>query len=523
LLGVCGLVLLAACFNLGNVLLGRAVLRRHEFAVRRALGISQGRLVRLLATETTLVGLMAAAVGLGVGVVVAKALAALPQFYLGLATLTTPFDSSASLDLRFFGSTLTLGVLLSLLFGLVPLLLHLRRQPLEGLRGRSSRWRLAQLRFPARQGILALQIALSVALAITAGLYARSFLEATRVTTPYDAPESLLVARLRPGGMNAETREAFFASLEDRLERHPEVIASAMASSPPYQAGINVVRHPDSDVRVPIQHKLVESDYFVTTGIPIVEGRGFEGTEAEVTSGILVNRELAARLWPGESPLGRTLVFGEEVRQVQGVVGDEHCADLHAAAYPCAWRLSAPNATTGYVYVRTTGDPMVFAGTLRQMVRELTPDVAVSDEAGLDTYLARLLQPERVSAALTGLLALLGVVLMAIGSAALFLSMVRERRRELSIRMALGATGGVIARAVLGRGAVVLGLGSAIGLAVAYAVSKQLADQLVGIAPTDAIAFVVVPLVVGATGLGAVGIAARTAARTSPSRHLASE
>ena len=521
LLVVCGLVLLAACVNLGNFILGRAVSRKQELAVRRALGATDIRLVQQLGTEVLLVGLSAGVLAVGIGAMIARALAQLPQYYLGLVSLTNPFDSAVSLDSRFLAVTLVAAVFVALLFGLVPVLLQLRRQPFDAIKGSGGQCQIGFARVTSRQAILVLQIALSVSLAVTAGSYSRSFLTASSFQTPFADPDSVLVARLGLTGLEARQREPFFSNLLTQLDSMPEVVATSVRGGSPYQVGFSRASLPESpEVTFPIQVAAIGPGYFEVAGIPVVAGQEFSVDAAEQASGLMINRVLAGQLWPDQNAVGRTIQYGDELRQVTGIVADDHCADLLALPQPCAWQLWTPTTNAGYLHIRTTRYPLEFSGTLRQLVRDLNPNVAVAEVSTLSEILDGLTRPERIAATITSLLATLAVALMTVGTGTLFLSMMRGRIRDLAIRVALGATRWTIARRVLQQGAGLLVVGSAIGLAVAYVLSQRITNQLFNVSTIDAFAFVAVPLVVASSGLVAVGYAAHVAARADPASHL---
>lgn len=522
LLLVCGLILLAACFNVANFVIGRAVVRRRELALRAALGASRPRLARQLLTEALLLGLSAVAIGVAAGIGFANLLSTLPKIYLFMASNTTPLTTPAAQG-SMVTIALVLGIAATLVFALLPAFVGTFRSPLRDLKNPSPHWTWSGMRVTPRQIVLVFQVALSVALAVTAGLYLRSVAQAARVSSDYDEPESVLVARV-VGRFEADRMFLFYTELLSRLNSLPEVQSAAIGWNPPYMGGSNVYGIPGKDEsKIRGGSTAASSRFFETHGVPIVAGREFAGLQSELKTAVIVNRVLADKLWPGRSAIGQTLQYGNTQRIVIGIVGDDRCNDLLGDPHPCAWQPFGAGGSSGYLRIRTHGDPMLFVPQLKQVLRDMNPDVAIAEQTTLADHIADLTGTYRTSAVASTGLAVFGVALLGIGCVSLFVSMVRDSRREIAIRMALGATSTRLTRRIVSQGILLIAIGVAIGLAVARVLAFRIADQLYKTEPTDLPTFMTVPAFVVLVGIAAVAYSAMVATRIEPARLLQTE
>jgi hypothetical protein len=235
---------------------------------------------------------------------------------------------------------------------------------------------------------------------------------------------------------------------------------------------------------------------------------------------VIINRVLAEQLWPAEDPVGRFLVLFSRPFQVVGLVAHERCRGYPAAVTPCAWTNFAMGRLAGTLYVRTTGAPAAFAPALRDVVRDLDPDVAMTELEPLDDSVYRLSAESRAAAAITAALAAFGMLLLSAGCFTLFRSMVDESVHEIAIRLALGVSSMSLAGRIVLQGFVLALGGVALGLVAARVVALRLTDQLYQVAPTDPLIFMALPLVVMGLATGAVYVAALEATRTAPAEYL---
>lgn len=517
------LVLLAACFNVANLLVGRAALRRKEMAIRAALGASWTRMVRQVLTEASLLALAVGAASAGLGVWVASLLAPLPQVYLGLPYRSDLLTTSGAVDPKMVGLAVVLAFVVSLGLGVLPML-GTFRSPIAAMKSTTPRWSWSRHRPSPRQGVLVLQVGLALVLAVTAGFFARSFDRAANVDLEYASPESVLMASLVPVGLDRDEVAPFYRSLMDQLGGMPGVVSATLSSNPPFAGGIAAVSLPeDPEGSFELGAAGASPRFFETNGIEILAGREFTWDQADAESAI-INDVLAQRLWPGADPLGRVIHVGGAPKTIIGLVRRERCRDVLDGPSPCIWSQTNLGSSGGRtVRIRTVGPPNDFVPTLRKTVHALNPNVAILEEQVLGDFLGRFVRAERTSAILSSALALFGIVLLAIGCASLFASMVRDGIREIAIRTALGATRARLIMMVTTQGLLLLLAGSALGLIVARMVVVRIASQLYGISPSDPTTYVGGLIVVVAVSLASVLYPTIQATKADPGRHLQME
>jgi predicted permease len=521
LLVVCALVLLSACSNVANFLVGRAVMRRRELAMRIALGASRGRIFRQLLTEAAVLAVCAGVVGILVARELGNALATLPRAYLNLPLTSASFSTAAAVDTRMAVAAVLVGLATVLLFGLVPAVIASFRDPSQDLKNTAPHWSWSGIRITPRQVLVTLQVALAVALAVTAGLFLRSFARIVSVDSGYKQPESVLLARIVPSGITIERGNVFYGELLKRLNASPGVTSATIGWNLPFMIGQTVVSIPGrAGEPLQVPSTAGAPRYFETQGVRMTAGREYVGSECELKDGAIVNRQLAEQLWPNQDPIGQPIVLGRDQTNVIGVV-DSRCFYLLGDPGPCVWRAFPRGTSTGYVRIRmSSGPPTAFAPTLRQIVRELNPDVAVAEEMPLDVFLRASTARERAAALASAGLALFGIVLLASGCVALFVSMVRDSVREIAIRMAIGASARTLTVRILLQGLALIAVGVAAGLAGARVIGNRLAEELYHTPPTDLLTFIAVPALVSAIALAAVLYSAFVATRNDPAKSL---
>jgi predicted permease len=518
LFGVCILIELTACFSVAGFLITRATARREEMAVRIALGATRSRIVRQLMTESLLLGGGATALGLVIAGWLLKGLAHLPPVFTRM-----PTTAGFTLDGNIVGFAALMMLGSSALFGLIPALLASNRDPFMDLKRSEAGWTWAGVRITARQILLAGQIGLTAALAVTAGLYARSLARIARIDAGYPTASMLLV-RVNPQALGAARIPPFYRTLLDRLNSRSDVVSASIVWNPPFQIGTRQLQPADEPSSpVTSYSTAVAPKYFETLGVRLLAGREFDGSEQDSGNALIVNRVLADKLWPGQDAVGRAIMSGprlEERRVVVGVVDMAKCGDLFEDAGQCAWIPFPWNSGSGYLRIRTQENPMAFLPLLRGLIREIQPDVAIAEAMTLNDHLANLTAQPRLAAEITGLLAILGIGLVMISCFSLIASMVRDSRRELAIRIALGAPGRRLSFKIASRG-VLLGLaGVAIGLPASIPIANYLADQLFQVSPLDGLTYTVVGAGIVGICLVASYIPARTAVRIDPAVNL---
>ena len=520
-----GLVLALAAVNVSHLVLARSLGRRHELATRRALGAGRVDLLRLLAAEGTVLALAGGAVGLAL---------ALPLLH-GLNLLKIPLPVDVNLAPRLDFGTVLFTLALSLFLGVGLHLLAgrslIRSAPAQTLSG-GPMVSLRQRR--SSRFLIPLQVAFSLVLLLCAALCLQSFWHARDIDPGFES-EGVLVATVAPHlqGYDAEAADRFYRELAERVRSHPRVVAAGWTSHLPLTFELHadrVARDEWADDRwLSVDSAGVGPGYFEGLRIPLEEGRPFSTLDdRESTPVAVINRTLAARLWPQEHALGRTLQLeGAEssTLQVIGVVGDGKYRTLGEAARPFLYRPLAQggarstaafvNTGTRTLIVRTTETGPGWAAELRQLIRDVGPEVAISQLAPLDDALAIVLWLPRVTALLFAAFGLLALALAATGIYGVLSFAVGQRRQEMGIRLALGARPWDLRRILLGEALVLAGGGVLLGLLASTAITRLLTLVLYGVHPGDGATRIAVSLFLLFMALAAAHRPALRAAQTS--------
>ena len=508
LLGAVVLVLLIACVNVANLLLARASGRTREMAVRTALGAGRVRVVRQLLTESGMLALVGGIVGVGLGVLGTKALVA-------LAPHSTPRLNEVGLNWWILAFAMALTLLTGALFGLAPALQAARGNHTPALKegGRGTAGAAGQR---TRRLLIVAEVAVALVLLIGSGLLLRSFLAMQRSDLGFD-PERVLTGfvSVTPGRFKSpDDRIAFQDRLLDRVRALPGVTHAAVSSVLPLDAG-------DSDMGFEVEgapprrpgepgpgtwYRVVSHDYFKAMGIEIQTGRGFEPREA--TPSVVVNEELARRFWPDQTPLGKRIRFESNAEApwftIIGVAADVKQTGARSnprmQTFIPYWQFPQLAGGTNVV-LKTAVAPESVAPTLRQAVREMDPDQPISGILPMSTRIVDSVREPRFLALITGIFAVLAVLLAAIGVYGVTAYAVTQRVPEIGVRLALGARPRDVFFRVLSDGLRLTTVGVVIGGAAALVLAPMLATLLFGIGPAD-------PLTLAVTSGGLLLIAA---------------
>jgi len=519
LMVVVGLVLLIACANAANLLLARAVTRRHELAVRSALGASRGRLVCQALTESVMLSLISGAFGLLIAFWTVPLL-------LGLKPASIPVSIDASFDWRVFCFAFLLSVLAGVAFGIVPALRSPRRDLVPALRDevRMASPRRAWL----RDSLVIAQITVCLVLLIGAGLCVRSLLNARSIDPGFNTHD-LVLAQLDPGSMGyteAQNRE-FYKQLLDRVGALPGVRSASITNYLPLgttrlSQGISVdgYQPPPGQKEFEVQTMFVRPEFFQTMGIAILGGRDFTLRDNDsAIHGVVINEAMARRFWPGRNAIGQHFKSDNETLEVIGMVRTGKYQSLSEEPQSFLYRLldSSMRAT---LVVRTWGDEGAVLRSIRKEVRTIDPNVVPIDMETISQYMALPLFPAHTT----------GVLLSAFGATALLLAIaglygvisysVSQRTHEIGLRMALGADQGTVLRLILQQGARLTLVGIGAGLLLSLAATRVLSSLLYGVKPTDPITFVGVTMLLIAVALASCYFPARRAAGTEPMQAL---
>ncbi len=517
------LVLLIACANVASLLLGRAVARRREVAVRTALGAGRGRLVRQWLTEALLLGLLG-------GTASVLLVAASTPILRGIAPLA---DIELGVDRRVFAFALACGFATSLIFGVAPILQLLRRDGLSALRDEGGAVVSGRRSTRLRSAFVVVQVALSLILLVGAGLFIRTFQRTLAVDLGYRV-DGMLLANVSPGSSYAPERGAvFYRELFDRLNALSGVrsaagarvtVLSGSARTMPLSNDGQPIR-PDRSNAMPVRANVVTERYFETLGMPIVNGRNFQGSESPRDPRVaVITQALAKRLFGNDDPIGRPLFVGDRPVNVIGVVPDTvYRSATERDPLPVVYQPLSQNYEDGItLHIRTDRDPLALLPAVRQVVRDLEPRVAVTQPRRLIDEFDNSTQSQRTMALLAGALSGIALLLAAIGLYGVMAYGARQRTAEVGVRLALGSTRGGVVRLIMASGAKLIVWGSLLGLIGTLASVRYVEAQLFGVTPSDPFTWIAVATALLVVGLVACIVPAVRATQISPLQALRS-
>jgi putative ABC transport system permease protein len=530
-LGAVAFVLLIACANVSGLLLGRAMQREGEFAIRGALGAGRRRVVRQLLTESVLLSLMGGAAGVGLAWWGVKGLVA-------LAPASLPRVNQIGIDGRVLGFTAALSLATGLLFGLVPAFATARPDVFTALRpgGRHTGQRSRRL---ARSFLVSGEVALSLMLLVGAGLLLRS-LDRLLAVNPGFEPGGLLTMEVQTTGAryNGDAPVwSFFERALEAIKAVPGVETAGWTSQLPLggnfdRNGVQIegklLDHPEEAPSA--DRYAVSPEYLQTMRIPLKRGRVITREDAAGTPPVALINETFARIgWAGEDPIGKRVQLGgsdRPWRTVVGIVGDVHHTALDEQQAP---QIYIPE--TQWIFAdgamvlaaRTRGDPAALAPAVRAAIRSVDPSLPILHTATMDEVLAGTAQSRRFAFVMFQVFALVALLLAAAGIYGVLAGSVTERTREIGIRSALGASRGGLLKLVVGQGLTLTLTGLAVGTAGALLLSRFLGGMLFGVGPRDPATFAAVTVVLLTVALGACWAPAWRATRVSPLEALRGE
>ena len=489
------LLLLITCINVANLLLVRGLGRVREVAVRAALGARRGQVVAQLLAEHALLAVAGGVLGLLVAAGAVRA-------FVALAPSGLPRLDEIQLDAAALAAAVGITGVAMLLFALAPAVVTARVELPQVLRSgtRQSAGRRSRL---VTEALVVGQVALALVVLSAAGLLARSFVRLERTELSFD-PARLLVGELALRYDRYDTpakQRAMLERLLPQLEEIPGVRAVSPVVAAPFSGTHGWDGRPAAEGQSPeeasanpmLNMEVVAPNYFGTFGIPVLRGRGFTDEDREgAPAVVVVSQSTARQYWPGQAPLGKRLLMGPPSAQqrltVVGVVPDTRYRDLREARasiyFPLRQSFFPFVPTT--LAVRTSAAPAAVAPALRRVIGETAPGVALVSTAPFESFLDGPLAQPRLNALLLAVFAVAAVALAAVGLFGVMATMVRQRTRELGVRMALGATAADVGRLVLRRGMVLATAGTALGLLGALAANRVLAAMLFEVSPTDA-------------------------------------
>ncbi|HZM90090.1 MAG TPA: ABC transporter permease [Blastocatellia bacterium] len=522
LLGAVGCVLLIACTNVANLLLARASSRRKEMAIRLALGAGRGRLMRQLLTESVVLGLVGGAVGL---------LLAIWGLDLLIGILPSKqafqFPVNIQIDRIVIVFTLAISILTGIVFGLAPALQASRPDVGEWLKegGRAGSNRSHQR---TRSALIVAEIAVALVLLIGAGLLVQSFVKLRQVDLGFD-PKGLLTMWVSASPTRYATDEArsnFFKRVIEHVSQTPGtegVTASSSAWFGFLSFQFNRADDPLPEGDTNVRYSAVTPKYFNVLKARIVEGRDFDDRDdSRAPSVAIINESLAKRYFPDGKPIGRKIVLGylgrRLVKEIVGVSSDMKQEELGAPTKPELYvpYQQMPWFGIALVIRASSGDPMRLKKDLQHAIWEVDKDLPVSSAETVETHLAALVDEPRLYTLLLGVFAVVALVLASVGIYGVMSYSVTERTHEIGIRMALGAKQQDVLSLVVRQGmALALG-GVAVGLAVAFALTRVMSSLLYGVTATDPLTFLLIPILLASVALLACYLPARRAMKVDP-------
>jgi predicted permease len=531
-----GLVLLIACFNVANLLVARAVARQKEIAVRLAIGASRWQLLRQLLVESLVLSLAGGAAGLGLAVLMIRALLAF------LPSGNAPLMLTAEPDARVLAFNAVLAVATGLLFGLAPALQSMKLDLWNALKdvvGAVSGTG-GNVRF--RKILVTAQVAFSFLLLAGAGLFVRTLMNLRDTDAGFHDIDRLVTFQVDPAlnGYNNERIEDFYRRLLASVRATPGVKSAgytivSVLSGDEWDSTMSVEGHQIKDGEdMQAYMNGVSDDYWKTMGIPLIAGRDFNAGDGRAKAKdvidsfdvAIVNQKFAEHFFPKQSPLGRHIAFGDHPKklniEIVGVVQDTLYEGpregTHRQVFLPFLHVDYPAGVT--FYVRTAMDPIAMYATMRRNVRAIDASMPVFAMKTLGKQLDERLSTERLIATLSAAFGALATVLAAIGLYGVMAFTVARRTREIGLRMALGAPQGLVVWMVLRETLTLVGAGLAIGVPAALLLSKYVSTQLFGVKPTDLGAAAAALVILSVAAFGAGFLPARRASEIDPIQAL---
>ena len=532
LMGAVGFLLLIACVNVANLLLVRGDARVREMAVRTALGASPKRLVRQLFTESVVLAIVGAVLGVGLASVALRVLTSVDPTSL-------PQLAPVRLDVTVIAFTLLLAVVTTLLFGLAPALRTLHVDLVESLREGGQNASVGNRRQRLRGALVAVEVALAVVLVIGAGLMIRTLAALGDIDLGFN-PDRVLTMRVTIPGSKYRTNENvvnFFDELQERVNALPGVEAAGIVRALPLATTVGdyfidvdgFEELPGREAKGDLQ--VVSHGAFEAMGTRLVRGRWF--TEADTMASVpvaVVNETMARTYWTDPAAVvgGRIRLGSAAARPwatVVGIVADERHNGVTGIIKEKFFipHIQWPVATAGgdpirsvFVVARTTGDPMRVTGAVRSEIRQMDASLPVANVRSMNEVVAAALATPRLTGFLLGAFAAIALALAAVGIYGVLAYHVSQRTQEIGIRLAIGADRSQVLGMVLRQGLSLAAVGIVVGLAGAFALTRLMANLLYEVRPNDPITFVAVAAALLLVALAASVLPAWRATRVSP-------
>ena len=511
------MLLLIACVNIANLLLARDTGRQRELAVRAALGAGRGRIARQLLTESLTLAVLGGVLGIALGAVAVRALAI-------AGTSELPRAGAIRVDGGVLLFTLLVALVSGLLFGLMPAL-RASSPNLEKTLRSGTRGSVGVAGQTMRSVLVVVEVALAVILVVGAGLATKSFSRLLSVSPGFQPSNALVVMMTVPDRYTTTAaRKTYYQSVLDAIRRVPGVQAAGAVRDLPLRGnGEGGTFTLPGQMLKPGDGTMAEwhqtsMDFFKAMGIPLRAGRTFALTDADSAPLVaVVNEELVRRSWPGESGVGKRIMAGNLAIEVIGVVGDVRQRGLAEPVEPTIYlHVLQSFRVRMSIVVRTTGNPLSYANAVRSAIWSLDPNQTITSVMTLDSILGSATARPRLLAWLLALFGVIGLTLGALGIFGVLAYAVNQRRQEIGVRVALGASPRTVLSLIVGRGMVLAGSGVAVGVVGAFLLTRSMQSVLYDIRPSDPLTFAEVVLVLLGAAMLASWLPARRALSIDP-------
>ena len=524
-----GFVLLIACANVANLMLARGANRQKEMAVRIALGAGRARLIRQLLTESVLLAVTGGVLGLLLAVWGSRMLVRLGSL---------PNSGDIGIDTWALGFTLLVSFAAGIIIGIVPALQFTRTNISETLKQGAGRTGGSPIKQHTRKALVISEVALSLVLLIGAGLMIRSFWKLQNVDPGFDTSNALTMSVMLTPIRYSEPHQqlAFIDRAIEQIRAVPGVVSVGATSTIPLAGGgstqpFSIEGRPTGAIaeQPMAQTRYISPDYFRAIGIPLRQGRFFSDQDRDKSVPVVIISEaMARRFWPGENPIGRRLTpsfhLEQGAREIVGIVGDVKTSglDVDSSAMMYLAYKQSPRPYVSFV-ARTASNPESLVQPVSRAIYSIDKEQALTDVQTMEQVLIQSLSGRRFNMTLLLTFAGVALVLAAVGVYGVMNYTVTLRRRELGIRMALGAETMDVLRLVLRQGLTLTLIGEGAGLVSAYALTRLMASLLYGVTATDYLTFASVSVVLILVGLAASYVPARRATKVSPTIALRTE
>ncbi len=504
MLGAVGAVLLIVCVNIANLLLSRSAARKRELAVRAAIGASASRLLRQMLTESLLFAFAGGALGIALAF-------ALLRIIIANAPIDLPRANEIHIDSRALAAAVLLSIGSALLFGLLPAWRGARSDPQEGLRSNSRSNTESRQGGRLRSILVSLEVGLSTACLLAGGLLLNSFVRLMKVDRGFEVERITTVDLNLPRARYSEVsqRTEFFRRLLEQTRAIPGVTSAAVSSVLPLTSeGNNNMLIPEGSTgpllsNPIVDRRVISEDYFRTMGIAMISGRMFDRNDKRPVA--VISADTAAKAWPGENPLGKRFNFGRPNQapiEVVGVVANIRSNGLQKAptltAYFPYWQQGDRDLS---LVVRTAMDPSAITSAVRAEIRRLDPELPVPQFRTMREIVSASVAQRRFQLNMVMAFAAIGLILASLGIYGVVSYSVEQRRGEIGIRMALGATSSGVRAMVIRQGLMPVAIGLVGGIAVSVAAGRVLSGLLFGVQILD-------PLTVAAVAAALMSAAA---------------